>query len=152
MDGSNSQLSTNQNQDKARNPNSNEEIFFDTNTNIVQDMSQNEMETDDQIEGEWIKVASRIRRYKAVINVKNLQGNTVQKIKTVNQAVGNVEDFYGSKLHFYGKEQFIMAEFSNKEKMIEACQMQIEENNDFRLEPIMNKGDKEIRNKLWLSE
>jgi hypothetical protein len=150
MDRSNSPLNTNQNQEKARNPNSNEEIFFDTNTNIVQDIAQNEMETDDQIEGEWIKVASRIRRYKAVINVKNLQGNTVQKIKTVNQAVGNVEDFYGSKLHFYGKEQFIMAEFGNKEKMLEACQMQIEENNDFRLEPIMNKGDEEIRNKTMV--
>ena len=43
-----------------------------------------------------------------------------------------------------------MAEFGNKEKMLEACQMQIEENNDFRLKPIINKGDEEIRNKTLI--
>ena len=43
-----------------------------------------------------------------------------------------------------------MAEFGNKEKMLEACQMQIEENNDFKLVPIMNKGDEEIRNKTMV--
>ena len=55
--------------------------------------------------------------------------------------------FFGIRLHNYNKEQYIMAEFGDKDTMEEACKMQIEENSEFRLKPLLNRGDDEIRNR-----
>src|SRR3989440_11268882 len=99
----------------------------------------------------WIQVAKRIRCYKAIINVNRISGNNVQqKLKLVQQAVGDLEDFMGTKLHFYGKEQFVMAEFGKKECMLQACELQLEKDNEFKLEPIYNSGDDEIKNKTLI--
>ena len=109
---------------------------------------------DPNLEGDsskWIQVAKRIRRYKAIINVNRISGNNVQqKLKLVQQAVGDLEDFMGTKLHFYGKEQFVMAEFGKKERMLQACEVQLEEDNEFKLEPLYNRGDDEIKNKTLI--
>ena len=60
-------------------------------------------------------------------------------MKLVQQAVGDLEDFMGTKLHFYGKEQFVMAEFGKKERMLQARELQLEKDNEFKLEPFYNK-------------
>ena len=71
-------------------------------------------------------------------------------MKLVQQAVGELEDFMGTKLHFYGKEQFVMAEFGKKERMLQACELQLEKDNEFKLEPLYNKGNDEIKNKTLI--
>ena len=71
-------------------------------------------------------------------------------MKIVQQAVGGLKDFMGTKLHFYGKEQYIMAEFGKKEHMMQACTIQLEENNEFKLEPLFNRGDDEIKNRTLI--
>ena len=43
-----------------------------------------------------------------------------------------------------------MTEFESKEKMEEVCTKQIEEENDFKLEQILNRGDNEIKNKMMI--
>ena len=43
-------------------------------------------------------------------------------------------------------ESYIIAEFGSKESRDEACQIQIEDNNEFRLEAIENKRDEDFRN------
>ena len=77
-----------------------------------------EVYEDPNLEGDsskWIQIARKIRRYKAIINVNRISGTSVQqKLKIVQQAVGDLEDFMGTKLHFYGKEQFVMVEFEKK--------------------------------------
>jgi len=104
---------------------------------------------DPNLEGDsskWIQVAKRIRRYKAIINVNRISGNNVQqKLKLVQQAVGDLEDFMGTKLHFYGKEQF-----GKKERMLQACELRLEKDNEFKLEPLYNRGDDEIKNKTLI--
>jgi hypothetical protein len=109
---------------------------------------------DPNLEGDsskWIQVAKRIRRYKAIINVNRISGNNVQqKLKLVQQAVGDLEDFMGTKLHFYGKEQFVMAEFGKKECILQACEVQLEKDNEFKLESLYNRGDDEIKNKTLI--
>src|SRR6266516_1217374 len=109
---------------------------FDADLNLEEDSSK------------WIQIARRIRHYKAIVNVNRISGNNVQqKLKIVQQAVGDLEDFMGTKLHFYGKEQFVMAEFGKKERMLQACELQLEKDNEFKLEPLYNRGDDEIKNK-----
>ena len=96
----------------------------------------------------WIQVAKRIRRYKAIINVNRISGNNVQqKLKLVQQAVGDLEDFMGTKLHFYGKEQFVMAEFGKKECMLQICELQLEKDNEFKLEPLYNRETMKLKTK-----
>ena len=55
-----------------------------------------------------------------------------------------------TKLHFYRKEQFVMAEFEKKERMLQACELQLEKDNEFKLEPLYNRGDDEIKNKTLI--
>src|SRR3990170_8135469 len=109
-----------------------------------------EVHEDLNLEGDsakWIQIAKKIRRYKAIINVNRISGNNVQqKLKIVQQAVGDMEDFMGTKLHFYGKDQFVMAEFGKKERMLQACDLQLEKDNEFKLEP----GDDEIKNRTLI--
>src|SRR2546423_1671608 len=109
---------------------------------------------DPNLEGnssKWIQVAKRIRRYKVIINVNCIFGNNVQqKLKLVQQAVGDLEDFMSTKLHFYKKEQFVMAEFGKKERMLQAYELQLEKDNEFKLEPLYNRGDDEIKNKTLI--
>ena len=116
--------------------------------------SNPEVYEDPNLEGDsskWIQVARKIRRYKAIINVNRISGNSVQqKLKIVQQTVGDLEDFMGTKLHFYGKEQFVMAEFGKKERMLQACELQLENDNEFKLEPLYNRGDDEIKNKTLI--
>ena len=76
----------------------------------------------------WIEVGKRIRRYKAIINVKDVTGtNKQQKMNKIQQAIGGLEKFFGIRLHNFNKEQYIMAEFGDKDTMEETCNMQIEE-------------------------
>ena len=122
------------------------EIDQNLDNDKVDDIQDEEMED----QANWIQIARKIRRYKAVINVKHIEGNIGQKIKTVHNAVGDLEEFMGAKLHYYGREQFIMVEFGTKEKMQEACTRIIEKDNEFKLEPIQNRGDDEIKNKTMI--
>src|SRR6185436_19471447 len=109
---------------------------------------------DPNLEGDsskWIQVAKRIRRYKAIININRISGNNVQqKLKLVQQTVGDLEDFMGTKLCFYGKEQFVIAEFGKKERMLQACELQLKKDNEFKLEPLYNREDNEIKNKILI--
>jgi len=112
---------------------------FDADLNLEEDSSK------------WIQIARRIRRYKAIVNVNRISGNNVQqKLKIVQQAVGDLEDFMSTKLHFYGKEQYVIAEFGKKERMMQAYTIQLEENNEFKLEPLFNRGDDEIKNRILI--
>ena len=104
-----------------------------------------------QEEGTWTHVARNIRRYKTIINVKDITGNSLgAKIKKVQNAVNNIEEYMGSRMHFYGKDQFIMVEFGTKEKAEQACERQIEENNEIKLHLLRNKGDTEVRNRMMV--
>jgi hypothetical protein len=99
----------------------------------------------------WITVAGKIRRYKAIINIKHLSEGTINnKIHTVNHALAGKDHFMGAKLHFYNKEQFIMAEFGCKEAMENACTLQLENDNDHKLEGLNNRGDQETKDKTLI--
>src|SRR5215204_6233927 len=96
-------------------------------------------------------IARKIRRYKAVINIKQLTtGTNHQKLKKVQEIISNVEAYMGAKIHMYGKETYIMVEFNNKEAMDEACKITIEENSDFILQPLINRVDDEIKNRTMV--
>ena len=68
-------------------------------------------------------------------------------MKLVQQAVGDLEDFMGTKLHFYGKEQFVMAEFGKKDYMLQACELQLEKDNEFKLKPLYNRETMKLKTK-----
>ena len=93
-------------------------------------MTQSEAEMMDVVQDNmnWITVARKIRRYKAIINIKNLmKEDTINnKIYIVNHALAGNKHYIEAKLHFYNKEQFIMAEFECKEAMENACTLQLE--------------------------
>jgi len=96
----------------------------------------------------WISVASKIRRYKASINVKNVTGTTNnQKLHKMQEVVVDLELFIGIKLHNYNKEQYILVEFGDKATMEIACTREIEKGNEFKLTSILNRGDDEIKNR-----
>ena len=70
----------------------------------------------------WIYVTNKIRKYKAIVNVKDILGNSIgQKLKKVQNAVNYIDEFMGIRIHFYGKEQFVMVEFGKKENAEQAC-------------------------------
>src|SRR6266516_2063059 len=95
----------------------------------------------------WVTVVNRIRRYKASVNVNNLTDNSINsKIAIVQSAVGDLEDYFGTKIFFQGKERFITVEFGKKESMLEACKRQLEADNDYKLQPTLNSGDEEVQN------
>src|SRR2546429_4570796 len=63
----------------------------------------------------WVTVVNRIRRYKASVNVNNLTDNSINsKIAIVQSAVGDLEDYFGTKIFFQGRERFITVEFGKK--------------------------------------
>ena len=113
-------------------------------------LSDHAMEQDKD-KGNWIQVARSIRRYKASINIINISGNnTQQKLRIVQQAIGDIDEFIGIKLTHYGKGHFITAEFGNKLKMQEACDREIESENDYRLQPTLNYGDEKVKNRTLI--
>jgi hypothetical protein len=131
-------------------------LNYTTNDQIVNDTEMGDYNTNGNEEiretGDpnynWITIANKIRRYKAIINVKELNAKTISlKQKAVLEAVGDIENFMGTKLHFYKSEQYIMAEFGSKEAMELACTKTIESENEFKLKSIINRGDDEIKNK-----
>ena len=96
----------------------------------------------------WIKIAGRIRRYKASIKSSNLEITGIPgKLQLVQHKVGQFNDFLGVKAVYFRSESYILAEFGSKESRDEACKIQIEENNEFKLESIENKGDDDFRNR-----
>ncbi len=110
-----------------------------------QDTVQDEEMADNR---NWISVARKVRRYKASINVKHVTGTTNnQKLRKVQEAIADLELFFGIKLHNYNKEQYILAEFGDKTTMETACTRCIEEGSEFRLSSILNRGDDEIKNR-----
>jgi RNA recognition motif. (a.k.a. RRM, RBD, or RNP domain) len=113
----------------------------------LDDVEQMDEDTKDDKKN-WITVAGRIRRYKAVINIKNVSGDTnQQKLKKVQQAVSDITNYMGARIHFYNKDQYVMVEFGSKEHMEEACKRKIDENSEFVLQSIQNRGDDEIKNR-----
>ena len=81
----------------------------------------------------------------------NVSGNNnQQKLRIVQQAIGDIDEFIGIKLTHYGKGHFITAEFGNKSKMQEACDREIEQGNDYRLQPTLNYGDEEVKNRTLI--
>ena len=105
----------------------------------------------DKNDGNWIQVARNIRRYKASINIMNVSGNNnQQKLRIVQQAIGDIDEFIRIKLTHYGKGHFITAEFGNKSKMQEAYDREIEQGNDYRLQPILNYKDEEVKNRTLI--
>ena len=96
-------------------------------------------------------VTNKIRRYKAIVNIKDISGISIgQKLKKVQNAVNDIDEFMGIQIHFYGKEQFVMAEFGKKENAEQACAKCLEEGNEARLNILCNKGDTEVRNRMMI--
>src|SRR5579859_5862353 len=94
----------------------------------------------------WITIAGKIRCYKASINAKNLETSTIpKKIQLVQRAVGNIDDFLGVKTFYMKLETYIVTKFGSKANREEACAIPIEENNESRLQLIMNRGDDKVR-------
>src|SRR5256885_4206458 len=73
-----------------------------------------------------------------------------QKLKKVQNAVNDIDEFMGTRIHFYSKEQFVMAEFGKKENAEQACAKCLEEENEARLNMLHNKSDTEVRNRMMI--
>ena len=111
---------------------------------------ENDMETDKDGRT-WITVSRAIRRYKASINIKHINGNNwKQKMDTVQKQIGDIDEFIGIRLINVGKEQYITAEFGNKETMLAACNRQIELNSDYKLQPTLNYGDDDVKDRTLI--
>ena len=96
-------------------------------------------------------MVNKIRRYKVIVNVKDISGISIgQKLKKVQNAVNDIDEFMGIRIYFYGKEQFVMAEFGKKENAEQACDKCLEEENEARLNILRNKGDTEVRNRMMI--
>ena len=109
-----------------------------------------EMETDKDGRT-WITVSRAIRRYKASINIKHITGNNwKQKMDTVQRQISDIDEFIGIRLINVGKEQYITAEFRNKEMMIAACNRQIEMNSDYKLQPTLNYDDDDVKDRTLI--
>ena len=99
----------------------------------------------------WTKVASRIRRYKATINVKYVSGETLnQKVNVVLKRIDEMDHFMGIKVTTYQKEQYIVAEFGDKDALTKMCSLPIEENSEHMMKPIDNRGDEELINRTMI--
>src|SRR5579859_2715269 len=111
--------------------------------------NENVQNTDERDEEKnWIKIAGRIRRYKASINSKNLEVSGIpQKLHLIQQKVGHIHDFLGVKLAYWKSESYILAEFGSIDSREEACKITLKEDNEFKLAAIENKGDDEFRNR-----
>ena len=125
------------------------------NSDEIENIRNEEINRTDKVtnreDGTWTHVANRIRRYKTIVNVKDLTGTSIgQKLKTVQNAVNDIDEFMGTRLHFYGKEQFIMAEFGKKDNAEQACAKCLESDNEARLNILRNKGDTEVRNRMMI--
>jgi hypothetical protein len=102
-------------------------------------------------ESKWISVARNIRRYKAVINVKNLSAQQFgNKLQIVQNAIGGLTLYMGAKISYYEGETYIMVHFGEKEQMLTACDTVIEQSNEHRLRPLENKGDVEFKSKTMI--
>src|SRR5688572_6721903 len=127
-----------------------DDALSDKNSNNGKDKEEDLMEQDKN-DQPWIQVARNIRRYKASINITNISGNNnQQKLRIVQQAIGDIDEFIGIKLTHYGKGHFVTAEFGNKSKMMEACAREIETGNEYRLQPTLNYGDEEVKNRTLI--
>src|SRR5579859_6331875 len=114
--------------------------------------NENVQNTDERDEEKnWIKIAGRIRRYKASINSKNLEVSGIpQKLHLIQQKVGHIHDFLGVKLSYWKSKPYILAEFGSIDSREEACRIFLEENNKFKLAAIENKEDDEFRNRSMM--
>ena len=98
-------------------------------------------------ETEWIEVRN-IRRYKATIAATNVAGDTfAKKINNVSQKINHVEDYMGCKIIYIQNKAHVSATFGRKDAMEKACDIKLFEDNDFKLNPIQNRGDEEVRDK-----
>lgn len=105
----------------------------------------NEDDMDLANEPEWVNVA-KIRRYKAVIAAENVEGDTfTKKINNVNKKINSIEDFMGSKIIYIQNKAYVSTVFGKKESMEKACEVELFEDNDFKLAPIQNRGDEEMK-------
>src|SRR5579864_9258694 len=117
--------------------------------NVTPETTVNSLNTDEKDEEKnWIKIAGKIRRYKASIHSRNLEVSGIpKKLQLVQQKVGHIHDFLGVKLVYWKTEPYVVAEFGSIDSREEACTIILEENNEFKLAAIENKGDDEFRNR-----
>lgn len=91
----------------------------------------------------WITI-SKIRRYKAIIAMENVEGDIFQKkINNVNKKINETDDFIGSKITY----STYLCSFWEKESMEKACKIKLFEVNDFHLIPIKNRGNNKVKDK-----
>ena len=63
---------------------------------------------------EWVNV-SRIRRYKASIAAKNIEGDTfAKKLTNVNKKISHVNDFMGSRIVYIQNKAHVCAVYGKK--------------------------------------
>ena len=86
-----------------------------------------------------------------MINIKHIGGNNwKQKMDTIQKQIADIDEFIGIRLINVGKEQYITAEFGNKETMLAACNRQIELNSDYKLQPTLNYGDDDVKDRTLI--
>ena len=97
-------------------------------------------------EEKWIPVEYNTRRYKAVIELNKLNGeDTEMKLTELERKVASTDHYMGLKIREIGvqKTPVVVVTYGKKEVMLQVCEIDLRENNEFKLRPIPNNGDVE---------
>ena len=95
------------------------------------DVPESSAEKEDQMEDvinndkdfNWITIGSKVRRYKASIEALYVPGNSVQaKITNISKAIGNIDQYMGTKVIYVKNKKYTTAEFGNQTSRTESCE------------------------------
>ena len=128
-DYTNTNVNVEPQQEKRTNSQDNEK-FENTDVN-----SANEEINDEIIKNyerpKWVNVL-RIRRYKASIAAKNVEGDIfAKKLTNVNKKISHVDDFMRSRIVYIQNKAHVCAVYGKKDSMEIACDIKLFDDNDF---------------------
>lgn len=131
--------------------------MFDNNEPIIEQNNSSSSKTNDDMiidnktgkeEEIWIQVPGRIRRYKANILGINVPGqNDIQKLNNLTKVLVNSNGFIECKKNIFQRDLWLNAIFDDKQNMLDACEKTLFDGNDYKLTPLINRGDEEIKNR-----
>ena len=132
-------------------------MFDNNNEPIVEQNNSSSSKTNDDMiidnktgkeEEIWIQVPGRIRKYKANILGINVPGqNDIQKLNNLTKVLINSDGFIECKKNIFQRDLWLNAIFDDKQKMLDASEKTLFDGNDYKLTPLINRGDDEIKNR-----
>jgi len=115
----------------------------DNNNTIDKPINMETGDTNDN-ENNFIEVTRKYRRYRTHINGLHVQGSSeVQKLNNLTNRLANEKGFIECKRYIYNKDLCFRVTFDNKEDALKACDLELFEGNEHKLNFQTNRGDED---------